>query len=82
MTIDDVRRNFGQHSHWRALGRGGAAYAREAIATLRTAGYRPVGTGRPPAGADVIYGPTGTVDWGGRGRRVYHYIGRWARQGG
>jgi hypothetical protein len=46
---------------------------------LEALGFRPVGYGRPPAGAEVVYGPTGTRNPGGPRSRTKWYIGRWYR---
>jgi hypothetical protein len=64
---------------WYALGRGGSARARRDIEVLQALGFRPVGYGRPPAGAEVVYGPTGTRNPGGPRSRTKWYVGRWYR---
>jgi hypothetical protein len=76
---DEIRALWGQYSHWARPGRGGSHRYLETLALLRAGGYRLVGTGRVPAGAEVVYAPTGSIDRGGPGRRVRYYVGRWYR---
>jgi hypothetical protein len=47
--------------------------------TLEELGFRQVGYGKPPAGAEVVYGPTGTRNPGGPQSRTKWYVGRWYR---
>jgi len=76
---DRIAAIWPQYSHWARPGHGGAQWYRETLALLEAGGYRPVGNGRVPAGAEVIYAPTGLIDRGGPGRRVRYYVGRWYR---
>jgi hypothetical protein len=77
--MTEITSLWAQRSHWARPGRGGAARYRETLALLRAGGYRPVGTGRVPAEAEVVYAPTGSIDRGGPGRRARYYVGRWYR---
>jgi hypothetical protein len=79
LRLQELGRRYWRGSGWYALGRGGSALAREHISWLTELGYQPVGHGRPPAGAEIVYGPTGTRSPGGPGRRIRHYVGRWTR---
>jgi hypothetical protein len=79
---DVIKAQWGQYSHWARPGRGGAHRYLETLALLRAGGYRLVGTGAVPPGAEVIYAPTGSIDRGGPGRRVRYYVGRWYRPTG
>jgi len=82
-TLDTIRSRIKelwvQCSHWARPGRGGAYWYRVTMDLLAAGGYRRLGPGPVPAGVEIIYAPTGTIDPGGRGRKTRYYIGRWYR---
>ena len=79
-TISEkIKELWVQCSHWARPGRGGAYWYRVTMDLLAAGGYRRLGPGPVPAGVEIIYAPTGTIDPGGRGRKPRYYVGRWYR---
>jgi hypothetical protein len=55
------------------------SYSGPDASELAAQGYTKLGSGSPPAGAEIVYGPTGSISRGGPGRLDKLYLGRYWR---